>query len=773
MKKEQRNLLLFIALNFLVCLLYFYPIIFRLNEVLLCQGGDGIKNYFTYLYFVQFDSGTTFTGMNYPFGENIVFTDNMPLLSWSLAKLKVVFPDIVHYALFFMHSVMIGSFVLSSIFVKKILHFFDVRGWWAVVSAVFISFFSPQILRMGAHFSLSLACFIPMLFYWMLKFEKERKVKFLFYISIATIVLTFFHVYFLAIGLIFISTYSLAYLLTNHQKVKTKIKFCLALLSAVIFPIIVFKFYLYVNDPVKDRPKFPFGFLGAATTGEDILTSKFNFIGANVFSFLFGRAADGAEGYTYLGFITILISFFMLYRIIKGIVLKTRKKIKIPSHPIRAYRTWLLTAFFVLLFAMGVPFVWFESLIDYFSTFRQFRSIGRFSWIFYNIMAVYAAIMLYRTYFFLQKRKYIKVAYLRVVIVLILGVYFIELNGYAQRLKELHHNAHKSYSEYFYKGEHRWDNWLRSKGIDLQKFQGSIGLPYFHIGSEKVGQSIGSGLTFCIGSQIAMQTKLSMTNVMMSRTSWSQTFNQLSLFDGPFSPKHTLKFYNNKPFLLFVNTYEKLSFGEQWLLKHATPIGNKSGFDIYEVDLKKLPEMDKQFTDSVVSIAKLNPRQEGLLENDGRFTYSLHFDDGLSKDAFVGSHAYKPKGEHRDHFATIPIANNTADTSFIFSTWFKCFLTSDYMPYMIYEQLDKEGNKVAEGDYLSWDGNGIIGDWFLAEREIIIHKKTVSIKLYVIGGSKKYIAMDELLIRPKGVIHFYKANDSTYLLNNRPVKISH
>ncbi len=51
-------------------------------ETLISAGGDGMKNYFTYLYHIKYDSTFwVFEGMNYPFGENIVFTDNQPLLS--------------------------------------------------------------------------------------------------------------------------------------------------------------------------------------------------------------------------------------------------------------------------------------------------------------------------------------------------------------------------------------------------------------------------------------------------------------------------------------------------------------------------------------------------------------------------------------------------------------------------------------------------------------------------------------------------------------------
>jgi hypothetical protein len=54
---------------------------FQKPGLLFSAAGDGMKNYFTFLYHVKHDSTYwKFEGMNYPFGENIVFTDNQPIM---------------------------------------------------------------------------------------------------------------------------------------------------------------------------------------------------------------------------------------------------------------------------------------------------------------------------------------------------------------------------------------------------------------------------------------------------------------------------------------------------------------------------------------------------------------------------------------------------------------------------------------------------------------------------------------------------------------------
>jgi hypothetical protein len=88
--------------SLVACLLTQLYILFCFNAVLLHPNsyllnitkfeGDGIKNYFTNIWYVAYDSGNHFTGMNYPYGEHVTFTDNQPLLAWLFSVLKHILP---------------------------------------------------------------------------------------------------------------------------------------------------------------------------------------------------------------------------------------------------------------------------------------------------------------------------------------------------------------------------------------------------------------------------------------------------------------------------------------------------------------------------------------------------------------------------------------------------------------------------------------------------------------------------------------------------------
>lgn len=766
--KPRQDLLLLLFLNIVFCLCFFYPILGRLNTIMMSVSGDGIKNYFCYLYFIGYDQGTHFTGMNYPFGENILFTDNMPALAWSIAKLKAWFPGITKYSLVLMHSTFLISYVLCSFFLYNILQLFKVKGWWAVVAAVFIAYFSPQFFRLFGHFSLGLVCFFPMVIYWIMQYERSRKWKYLLFLFVATTLFTFLHVYYLAFAFVLVLAYCFSYCLVQRKPLLQKIKYSVPLLLSVVAAVLFLKGYLVLTDPVTDRPVSPNGYTGTVATFQDIFTSYYNFIGSNAFAWIFGGSSRWTEGYGYLGLITILVLLFLLYRLLRWLFLKVLWKRKVAAHPVRSYRVWLITAFLLLLFSMGVPFIWgMDFLLEYIPVFKQFRSIGRFSWIFYYLIMIYAAIFLSRLFHYMRSRNYHK--QYAGLLILIIAVYLIEWNGYGQTMREECYKARSNYDKFTAHGDASWPDWLRQKGYPAEKFQGIIGLPYTHIGAEKVGMQEDYHNVILCGAEIACTTGLKMTDVMMSRTSWSQTFANLRLCDGPFTPKPIADLFNSKPFLVFVSHNVPLMPGEKHLIKDAAFIGTRGDIDLYALDLKAMIQKDKYATDSIKKIIAALPEQEGLLyATPNAFHYSNHFDQDAFHEPFAGKGAHATTTAERELLATIKVSHTTADSLFLLSAWFLCYSDSPDMPYLSFKQYDKQNGLLAEGDLSAGKSTYTIVNWFKAEKEIQIGYQVEKIVLYVHGGSKKFIALDEVLLYPSHGIYFYKANHTKWLVDNRP-----
>ena len=122
------------------------------NNFFLRDSGDGFKNYFTVIYHVKHDSTYShFEGMNYPYGEQVVFTDNQPLVSNTIKFISQNIVDISDHTVGILNYLMLISIVLSCFFLYQIFRKFQIPDIWAVLFAAGIGFMAPQIHRMTGH----------------------------------------------------------------------------------------------------------------------------------------------------------------------------------------------------------------------------------------------------------------------------------------------------------------------------------------------------------------------------------------------------------------------------------------------------------------------------------------------------------------------------------------------------------------------------------------------------------------------------------------------
>src|SRR5690606_22699773 len=182
------------------------------------NGGDGMKNYYTYLYQVQHGTGTHFKGMNYPFGEHVIFTDNMPLLAWLIQGMGQWIPAITDYALGIMHFLILISIPTGCVFMYKILIRFCIPAWLAVFSGIIIVFSCQQYMKIEGHFGMAFMGYIPMMLYWLMQYNKLGKSLYPVLIFIFTLLFAFFHLYNLAISTVLIVFYSLSFFIIHFKK---------------------------------------------------------------------------------------------------------------------------------------------------------------------------------------------------------------------------------------------------------------------------------------------------------------------------------------------------------------------------------------------------------------------------------------------------------------------------------------------------------------------------------------------------------------------------
>lgn len=726
-------------------------------------GGDGAKNNFTYLYHSIYGKGYWFDGMNYPFGEHIVYTDGQPLLSVMLASFKGVS---ISTALGLLWGLISLSYVLSIVYLYKVLREFKTPPLLAIIFAALITIFTPQILRLRSHYALSYTCVIPMLFYWTVKYSQSFRIKYCFYFFILGCVMAFLHPYYVGLILVWTFAFGAGYILLTKEKIALKLRRVTPLLLSVVAVTATVAITMRLTDPLRDRPKTPYiDPYELFTRPRQVVTSSLSPIWVSAKkNNLISQINDGGEGYAYVGLVTLITIFIATCAFLVKTIKRHRGSTQPDDDTINP--VWLFIGFSTLLFSMGFPFTLHMSSIKYFFIFKQFRSLGRFSWIFYYIITVYAAAII--SQFFtkkIEKRQYI-LAYSLLTITLFVWGY--EASGYIKSSRQLADEAHYNYDSFFSKNEKNWTQFLAENHRSHSDFQAILMLPFFHIGTEKLWlDNPKTGWVMSLGTRAALQLQLPVIDVMMSRSSWSVAEKQVQIAAGPLSAKPMLnELKSSKPFLLMHFEEDSLDIDQKYLLKASDYIGHHAQCHVYACYPDRIRANDLKYTDSMRKLAATAPQGDRWL-NAVSSTYIDHFDNGHAKDKLYGSGAAAYQDADSIIVANIPLKIEGEPILFELSCWFLLSDKDHASPYFTYILFDSTGRTIDFQDMLtnkSHDNNGL---WFRASRYIPMDNNCHSMRLILRNlPPPSYIAMDELVLRPANTTLVSKSADGKIMINN-------
>ncbi|MFN3939067.1 MAG: hypothetical protein ACK4IY_00680, partial [Chitinophagales bacterium] len=213
-----RSPVLYIACILAICIsLALHHFVFTPNQFLLSASGDACKNYFTPAWFVANDSGTHFTGMLYPYGDNVLYADAQPALVWGIQCLGFLFPEVLDYTVGIIHLAIFISLIVCGIFIYKILRHFIADTWFAAIAAMVITIMNPQLERLSGHYALSYACFIPLLWYLHIRlFVMENKLKYAASLIALVTFFAFLHLYYLLTAILFTGVFAIVHT-TYHR----------------------------------------------------------------------------------------------------------------------------------------------------------------------------------------------------------------------------------------------------------------------------------------------------------------------------------------------------------------------------------------------------------------------------------------------------------------------------------------------------------------------------------------------------------------------------
>lgn len=547
----------------LVCFV-FDTIIFEGKQTVFNNSYDGIKNYFTLQGYVSEPPETEylkFSLMNYPYGDYIFYTDNTPLFA-VLEKALLHKPE---NALFYFNLFILSGILFSSIILFQLLRLLPVRSLLAVIISVGLPWLCPQILRMNAHFNLTLSCVLLLVIYLLAKRQRNPVIAYDFFLAVVILLSGFIHLYYLLISLVFV--FSFVGIDTLQRIFSRESWFGNFFRGALIcfFSLALFFVILRITDNYYELRR-------ASAEGYDFDDWKLQFsaLYTPYFFHPLNKLITGSfhyESFAYLGtgtLVGIAGIFFYVLAHLKN--LKSDFSELKNSSAFRLFALLLLASLPGLLIALGEnvhvagdfyftnylnPFFYLRKIIPQVT---HFRCLGRFSWYFFWCANV--AVLLFIVA--LQSKKYFKV----LLAVMLAG--FLADVFYAVRYSASAYETTNPFSK-----ESLAETKKAFGEIQPSGYQALLAFPFYHVGSEDYNYTIDPEDAHCIKTmQLSLASGLPLINSKMSRTALQHTYNIFSLFETTISDS-LLHDLNDKPVLVYL---DKTFYNNDTLLLQKTPV---------------------------------------------------------------------------------------------------------------------------------------------------------------------------------------------------------
>jgi hypothetical protein len=137
------------------------------------------------------------------------------------------------------------------------------------------------------------------------------------------------------------------------------------------------------------------------------------------------------------------------------------------------------------------------------------------------------------------------------------------------------------------------NKWINSLNTD--DYQAILALPFYHVGSE-VYWIYNSNSIMTMAYIISWKTGLPIMDVLLSRTSISQTIKSLGLYFEPLQEFQIINdFPNKKNLLLLVAKNDSLNENEKRFIEYALPIENNENYNVYSLPIDSILALNSDF----------------------------------------------------------------------------------------------------------------------------------------------------------------------------------
>lgn len=686
-------------------------ILFHLNTTQLDRSGDGFKNYFTFGYHYKYGNGLWFEGMQYPYGDLLMYADAQPSVLLPLKLFQSLGIDVSSWLLGIVQILPILSIIIAGILLHKIMRHYNTPEIWTYITVSACLALSPQLHRFNAHFALGYLFCIPLIWHLLLKYDKQElsKISFALLTALSLLIFGFIHPYHILICALFL----LAWVFI---KVFLK-KFEWLVLLAALIPIVSFMLINSALDPFDGRPENPYGVWDYKTEVSDLLPFYGWF--SALFEGKFSIRNYYSEGYAYLGILIFIVPFLFVYQKIKGV-------------KIQLHNSYLGAALLMLLFGMGIHLLLTNKMIlEWLPPLKQFRSLGRFSWAFY-----YVGFISFSAYFYKWVSR-VKLLPLRMGILCFVFLFWTaDALAYGQFFKKLiqQYKAPNTLVE----DKEIW-NVLQNNNINASEFQAILPLPLSTEGAEKfTGKDDWFVKTHTI--PFAYQTGLPLFGAYMSRTSLPNIFKALAIGGSRYTDKEIAQDINSdKSILLAINKEDTKIFSD--ITQHAVFIDSTKALLLYKILPSALFQQDFMNVDTLTDSA-------------------LYYKDYQESEGLLSSGAIQLENDN------LILAENVLipDTSKILtaSIWSKIDTDAQAIPVfeMVFMNTAKEEIKNVTYRDTDLKRTEVLNNWIQFKHEINIPEKAKYIEWRVKGGN---ILFDHALITVDNAL-FIQALSNEYFI---------
>lgn len=749
------------------------------NDFVFHPDGDGLKNYYSPWYHVKHDSCYQwFEGMNYPYGDHPTFADGQPLISNSLRFISHNITDISDHTIGILNVLMLLSPLLTAIFLFLILWRLGLNGWYAMFGGVCIALLSPQLLRApGGHYALAYSFWFPLFWYLAMRAWENRSWLWDILLAVCLYLSAWVHPYFLMIGAVFLGLAWVVRVFLFPSAKGMWLRQIIQFLLHTAVPLIAFRMVLNMaSGGLADRPESPYGFEEYYASWRTIFLPM-PIPGMSWFGQFLRPMEASWEGIAYVGALGSLMVLVWLKETARRFLRKRR-----PNSPKKPWRRrmarWLaptrnkflavsiLAAIGVLIFAFGFPFsIKPEKMTELFPPIKQFRSTGRFAWVFYYVWSVYGF------YWIFLLRRRLNMGGKRLLgwfVMLPIALFAVEAFSYQYSIQ-----SKIAYATLVHQRDRRemQPTLDMLEKVKVADYDAILVLPYVHGGSENFFASDPSSVSHLFPS--AMATHLPLMDGSMSRTSINRTWKMMQWLGEPLGEPEILADLPQKGRILILHTGGKGLFDGCSILKNRQPIAQQGSVRLYDLpfsDLRNhdwkpcqsLPDTSGWIASHLLPWVSTNQVDPDL--------YLETFETG-EVEGFMGGKAAKLSRRDNHFYFDRPMGAAKGDT-LIVSLW--AMLRGDRLPVTYLGVMEKD----AAGNDVLWQYDSMSGyikamgkDWAMVEMKVPVlsEKGKLTLNITHWGGNPEWIIVDDLMVR-NGKTDVVEERKGWVWVNNFPVK---